>query len=511
MGCKEATASRKIMVSPASKMFSAISLGVFCRDAPSTSLIIRSRNVSPGFEVIFTLISSDNTRVPPVTAERSPPLSRMTGADSPVIADSSTEATPSITSPSEGMMSPTSTNTMSPALSDRPGTLVNRLSVALASFFAMVSVRVLRSASACALPRPSATASAKLAKTTVNQSQIEIWTSNRRLPRPKTKSRIRITVVSAATTSTTNITGFANRVRGSSFLNEAPIAGMTILGSRTELERRSWRMGSSAVRAVCVMGMRSGSIETAGMHRQMLDHWAECERREEGKAADDHDHGDKQADEQAVIGWEPPGRGRRDLLGGERTRHRQHRHDEQEAAHEHREGQGHVVEGVGGQPGKGAAAIAGRRGEGEEDLAEAMRPGLVEGTEPVRQDRGQRGEAQDRQRQDEDRQDAHLDFAALQLLADIFRRPPDHQPGHEHGDHGKHQHAVEPGADTAEDDLAQLDIDHRDHAGQRHQAVMHGVDRAAGRIGGNRGEEGRAGYAEPHLLAFHIAAGLQRA
>jgi len=38
-----------------------------------------------------------------VTAERSPPDSRMTGADSPVIADSSTEAMPSMISPSEGI------------------------------------------------------------------------------------------------------------------------------------------------------------------------------------------------------------------------------------------------------------------------------------------------------------------------------------------------------------------------------------------------------------------------
>ena len=45
---------------------------------------------------------SESTLVPPVTAERSPPDSRITGADSPVIADSSTEATPSITSPSPG-------------------------------------------------------------------------------------------------------------------------------------------------------------------------------------------------------------------------------------------------------------------------------------------------------------------------------------------------------------------------------------------------------------------------
>ena len=87
-------------------MFSAISFGVFCRSAPSTSAIMRSRNVCPGSEVIRTLIQSDSTRVPPVTADRSPPDSRMTGADSPVIADSSTEATPSMISPSPGMNSP---------------------------------------------------------------------------------------------------------------------------------------------------------------------------------------------------------------------------------------------------------------------------------------------------------------------------------------------------------------------------------------------------------------------
>ena len=45
-----------MIVSPASRMLSAISLGVFCRSAPSTSAIMRSRKVSPGLEVIFTLI-----------------------------------------------------------------------------------------------------------------------------------------------------------------------------------------------------------------------------------------------------------------------------------------------------------------------------------------------------------------------------------------------------------------------------------------------------------------------
>ena len=77
------------------RMSSAISFGVFCLLAPSTSAIIRSRNVSPGLEVIWTTIRSESTTVPPVTAERSPPDSRTTGADSPVMADSSTTAMPS--------------------------------------------------------------------------------------------------------------------------------------------------------------------------------------------------------------------------------------------------------------------------------------------------------------------------------------------------------------------------------------------------------------------------------
>ena len=49
------------MVRLASRMFSAISFGVFCRTAPSTSAIIRSMKLSPGFEVIRTTIRSEST------------------------------------------------------------------------------------------------------------------------------------------------------------------------------------------------------------------------------------------------------------------------------------------------------------------------------------------------------------------------------------------------------------------------------------------------------------------
>ncbi len=87
-------------------MLSAISFGVFWRRAPSIIDIMRSRKELPSSAVTRTTIRSLVTRVPPVTALRSPPLSRMTGADSPVMADSSTVAMPSTTSPSAAIRSP---------------------------------------------------------------------------------------------------------------------------------------------------------------------------------------------------------------------------------------------------------------------------------------------------------------------------------------------------------------------------------------------------------------------
>ena len=67
MGTRVTQANRKTSVRPASKILSAISFGVFCRSAPSTRAIMRSRNDSPGLAVMRTTIRSDNTLVPPVT------------------------------------------------------------------------------------------------------------------------------------------------------------------------------------------------------------------------------------------------------------------------------------------------------------------------------------------------------------------------------------------------------------------------------------------------------------
>ncbi len=210
---------------------SAISFGVFWRLAPSTRAIIRSMKVSPGFEVISTLIWSDRTFVPPVTALRSPPDSRMTGADSPVIADSSTVAAPSMTSPSPGISSPAETMTMSPFRSCSAPTF--SIFPPLVSLSANVWVRVARNARACALPRPSAIASAKFAKRTVNQSQSAIC-SSKPMFFPPLKNRKKVVI--AAPTSVTNITGFAASVIGLSFLKASPTAGTIIAGSKIECD-----------------------------------------------------------------------------------------------------------------------------------------------------------------------------------------------------------------------------------------------------------------------------------
>ncbi len=190
-------------------MFSAISFGVFCRSAPSTSLIMRSRKVEPGAAVMRTRIQSDSTCVPPVTAERSPPDSRMTGADSPVIAASLTDAMPSITSPSDGIVSPASTRTTLPTFRLGAGHELIVLSPAplssLAWRFGALAPQRRRPVPCRGLRR---SASAKLANSTVNHSQRMIWNSNRICPPPVMRSRIKMTVVSAVTISSTNMTGF---------------------------------------------------------------------------------------------------------------------------------------------------------------------------------------------------------------------------------------------------------------------------------------------------------------
>ncbi len=241
-GRSVATTITKIRVSAASRMFSAISFGVLRRSAPSTRAIMRSRKDWPGSWVISTTISSEVTRVPPVTALRSPPDSLITGADSPVIADSSTVAIPSITVPSPGISSPAVTITMSPRVSSDAALVEPSFIVAT------VSLRIERSVSAWARPRPSAKASAMFAKMTVSHSQIAIvnvyqagsWPPPSGLPPNAWISHVM--VVMTEPISTTNMTGLRICTRGSSLTRLSISARLTIA---------PWNSDTACLSCVC--------------------------------------------------------------------------------------------------------------------------------------------------------------------------------------------------------------------------------------------------------------------
>ena len=112
-GRSEAVSRRYTTVSAMRRTESEVSLGVGLRSAPSTMRIMRSTKPPPLAMLGRTTSQSERTVVPLVTLAKSPPDSRMTGADSPVTADSSTDATPATTSPSQGTTSPGRTRTRS--------------------------------------------------------------------------------------------------------------------------------------------------------------------------------------------------------------------------------------------------------------------------------------------------------------------------------------------------------------------------------------------------------------
>ena len=89
----------------------------------------------------------------------------------------------------------------------------------------MVAVFVLRSDSACALPRPSATASARLAKITVSHSHTTISHANH------DGSTIARIVLQTAPISTMNMTGLRHSVRGSSLRSAPGVDFHSICGS----------------------------------------------------------------------------------------------------------------------------------------------------------------------------------------------------------------------------------------------------------------------------------------
>ena len=72
-----------------------------------------------------------------------------------------------------------------------------------------------------------------------------------------------------------------------------------------------------------------------------------------------------------------------------------------------------------------------------------------------------------------DRDNGHLDFFLLDLLAHIFGRAPHHQASDEDSDDCINQHAVETGADPSKDHFVGLNVEQRNEPANRREAVVH--------------------------------------
>src|SRR5579875_3520793 len=301
---------------------------------------------------------------------------------------------PSITSPSPGIISPTSHRTTSPARSCEAAT-ISIFSPRLIRL-ARVSVLVFRKASACAFPRASAMASAKFANRTVNHNHREIWRLKPKSGPPAKAFRIRNSVVMAAPTSTTNMTGFFARIRGFSLRKESFSARRMISRSNSGLARISF-LGISEVES----SETAGWPGVAGLtrvdigstpdweqqhrkqfslpHQKVLDNGAEGKRREKGERADDNHDAHEQAHKKAAVSGQRAAGRRNMLLGRQAARHRQHRNDHQETAHEHGQADREIVPGrIGVQSCESAAVVSGSAGEGIQDFTEAMRPSVIQ-------------------------------------------------------------------------------------------------------------------------------------
>ena len=182
---------------------------------------------------------SESSFVPPVTAERSPPASRITGrrlAGDRRLVDRA-DALDDLAVGRDDLAGRRRRRCRR-AAGPAPGTSSSVPSSSRRC--AVVVVRVARSAFACALPRPSATASAKFANSTVSQSQNAITPTNQSEPVcPRTRSSTKIPVVITLPSSTMNITGFLSWSRGSSFGNESATAPRTISGEKMLLDLRA--------------------------------------------------------------------------------------------------------------------------------------------------------------------------------------------------------------------------------------------------------------------------------
>ena len=99
---------------------------------------------------------------------------------------------------------------------------------------------------------------------------------------------------------------------------------------------------------------------------------------------------------------------------------------------------------------------------------------------------------------------AILNLFGFDFFADILGRTADHQSCDENRKNDEKQHAVHTGADTADNDFTKLNVDEGNHATERCERIVHGVDGAAGRGGCDNCEQRGGGDAEAGFLSYML-------
>ena len=196
------------------------------------------------------------------------------------------DASPSMISPSDGIVSPASQIKISPFFSCELLTVV-MLSFAPTSL-AGVSSRVFRKLSACALPRASAMASAKLAKSKVTNSTMNtnmLYPNEPCVWSPVTAAQRVTRSITNVTISTMNMIGFRNIVRGSSFTNDCLKLSIT-----SSLGNKEAAFLSFILFILFVYRYEYYTYQLLSVNREILRNRSQRQCREERQSGYDKDH-----------------------------------------------------------------------------------------------------------------------------------------------------------------------------------------------------------------------------
>ena len=239
-GLSATITNRKISVRPASRMLSAISFGVLRRSAPSTSAIMRSRNDLPGSCVISTTIRSrEHARAAgdraAVAAGLADDRRRLAGdrrlVDGGDALDHGAVAGDHLAGLDDHDVAALQLRTRrprAPSASRAVGLGAHRPQRRGLRAAAALGQRLGEVGEHDGQPQPD------------RDREREPARARRRRQRWPPKSWIsQAIVVISAPTSTTNMTGLRTCTRGSSFLNEAPIAGHRISGVNRDFDARA--------------------------------------------------------------------------------------------------------------------------------------------------------------------------------------------------------------------------------------------------------------------------------